>query len=103
MDRMTARRTLLAAFAGLTGGAALGRKALAFRLEEGDARRMGLLATRCDSALTHDEMVRELFADLDVPTTTRDAVLAELRASPCPFCGCRLGGLEPPVEDSPKF
>jgi hypothetical protein len=95
------RRRALAALAGAASGSAIVGSANAFRLEEGDAARLGLMATRCESVLTHDEMVKELFADLDVQPDARDSVLSQLRASPCPFCGCRLGALEPPPEDAP--
>ena len=91
----TTRRAFLLATAGTL---ALTRAAAALRLDDDPVLEERYLAA-CETRSAHDEVVREIVAQLEgrseVTAETRAALVERVRAMNCPLCGCALGAIDP--------
>jgi hypothetical protein len=90
MNTMT-RRNLLITTA-LAGAAAIcglrPRRAFALRIEENEASQR-LYFSACEERAAHDQLVRDLIAQLEGQQSHEQAVEA-VKAMSCPLCGCGL-------------
>jgi hypothetical protein len=85
------RRDLLITTALAGAAAACGlwpRHALALRIEEDEVKER-LYLTACEERAAHDQLVRDLIAQLEGQQSHEQAVEA-VKAMSCPICGCRL-------------
>jgi len=91
----TTRRLFLLAAAGTLG---LLRPAAALRLEDDPVLEERYFAA-CETRSAHDEVVREIVAQLEgkveVTPETRAALVERVKAMNCPLCGCALGAIDP--------
>jgi hypothetical protein len=91
MSAMTRRHLLITtALAGAAAAAGLwpGR-AVALRVEEDEVKER-LYFAACEERAAHDQLVRELIAQLE-GQEGHDKAVETVRARTCPICGCRLG------------
>ena len=72
--------------------------ARAFRIEEDEAKERLYLAA-CEQQAAHDQLVRELIAQLE-GAEGRDKAVETVRAMSCPVCGCRLANVMGPAGPS---
>lgn len=89
---MITRRFFLGTTALVGAGAVLGmspRHALALRAEEDEARER-LYVAACEARSAHDEVIRDLIAELEAQEG-RDKAIEIVRSMKCPYCGCALG------------
>lgn len=75
---------------------ALPGRALALRMEENDAAER-LYLSACESRLTHDQVVRDLIAQLE-GQEGHDKAVAIVASMACPLCGCSLANAVGAVE-----
>lgn len=72
--------------------------ARAFRIEEDEVREQ-LYLSACEAQTAHDELVRQLIAQLE-GTQGHDKAVETVRAMSCPVCGCRLADVMGPTDPS---
>jgi hypothetical protein len=72
--------------------------ARAFRIEEDEVREQLYLAA-CETQNAHDQLVRELIAQLE-GTEGHEKAVETVRAMSCPVCGCRLANVMGPADPS---
>lgn len=94
-DILTRRRffggTALAGAAVLVGRA---RPAAAIRIEEADVGTQAFYTAACESLTAHQQLREELAAQLETEEG-REEAMALVAAMNCPYCGCKLGAIEP--------
>lgn len=90
MKALTRRNLLITtALAGVAAACGLWpTRALALRLEEDEVKERLFLAA-CEERTAHDQLVRDLIAQLEGQQSHDQAVEA-VKAMSCPICGCRL-------------
>jgi hypothetical protein len=90
MRHITRRRLLVTT--ALAGAAAMfglsPRRALALRIEEDEVRER-LYLSACEERAAHDQLVRELIAELEGQKGHEQAV-ETVKTMVCPLCGCQL-------------
>jgi hypothetical protein len=94
-DALT-RRSFFGATA-LAGAAVLVgrvRPAAAIRIEEANVETQALYTAACESQAAHQQLREELAAQLET-AEGREKALALASAMNCPYCGCKLGAIEP--------
>lgn len=91
MTRSTRRNLLItSALAGTAASAGLWPlRALALRVEEDEVKER-LYFAACEERAAHDQLVRDLIAQLEGEQGHAQAV-ETVKAMSCPVCGCRLG------------
>ena len=89
---MTTMLAGAAAAAGLWPSAAR-----AFRIEEDEVKERLYLAA-CEQQNAHDELVRDLIAQIE-GTEGHDKAVETVRAMSCPVCGCQLANVMGAADD----
>jgi hypothetical protein len=98
MKALTRRNLLITtALAGAAGTALWPRRALALRVEEDEVTERLYLAA-CEERSAHDQLVRDLIAQLE-GQQGREQALETVKTMSCPVCGCRLGEAAGAVAD----
>jgi hypothetical protein len=85
---MTRRDLLVTTLLGGAAAAAGPSPARAFRIEEDELKEQ-LYLSACEQQDAHDEIVRDLIAQLE-GKEGHDRAVETVRAMSCPVCGCRL-------------
>lgn len=94
-DILTRRRFFGATvLAGAAAMVARSRPAAAIRLEEANVETQALYTAACETQTAHQQLRDELMAQLET-AEGREKALALIAAMDCPYCGCRLGAIEP--------
>jgi hypothetical protein len=79
------------------GALAIPARAWALRVEENEAAER-LYLSACETRLAHDEIVRDLIAQLE-GQEGRDRAAEIVASMACPLCGCPLSGPVGPALD----
>jgi hypothetical protein len=85
---MTRRDLLMTTMLAGAAAAAGSSSARAFRIEEDDVKEQ-LYLSACEQRDAHDQIVRDLIAQLE-GKEGHDKAVETVRAMTCPVCGCRL-------------
>lgn len=92
--RTLTRRDLFGAF-GAAGAVALAaRPAQAIRIEDANAQTQALYMAACEAQSAHEQLREEILAQIE-DAEGRERALALIAAMSCPYCGCKLGQIQP--------